>query len=614
MYTSLPVAPNSHGHWGRLLVFLCTLVLGGCALMAKPKAEPDVALEAAYHLDIEAPDAIRDLLRQHLDASKFQVVPQGDGITPQELNRLVGGAVAQSRSLLETQGRFAPSIQIQDAPSRDGLPAFVLRVEPGPEARIHQVQLRFSGSLGDAARQGDAQALTLQDTLRQSWKLKEGKGFQASVWTESKGDLELRARARGYPLARLSLSQAQVDTQEHRVDIELELDSGPLALLGEVQVEGQVHIQAESVQALAGFKRGTPYTEQILQEFTDRLRGTELFDGVSVRLGPEPDAQGLWPVLVKVRENVLRQATVALGYNDNSRESVSVEFIHRDVLGLNWANKSKLDLARRKQEAETQFRSHPLDNGEALFADAKLKRDLTKGPEQVDQELNLGVAAENRRIQRRIFGQWARTTTPNPLAPERKTHKSAVSGNYEWLWRDVDSLLLPTEGFAARLRTTAAYALEQKGLFGRAYARLTYYQTFGAWRTQARAEAGTVLARAGLGVPEQLLFQAGGTESVRGYSENSLGATPTLVLSRGRQLFTSSLEAAHPVSDRYPSLLGAAFVDAGNIANHWRELKPALGYGVGVRWISPFGALRVDVAYGRQTRQFKPHINLALVF
>jgi translocation and assembly module TamA len=615
MHTHPPVAPASPGRWGRWLAAIGMLALGGCALMpSTPQAPPEPGLQQAYHLDIEAPEATRDLLRQFLDASKFQRVPKGDGVTPQELNRLVGGAAAQARSLLETQGRFAPTIQIQGAPERDGLPTFVLRVDPGPEARVRQVQLRFTGALDTQARQKEAAALALQDNLSQGWRLKEGRAFQASTWTEAKGELELRARARGYPLARLSQSEASVDAQTHQVDIALELDSGPLALLGEVLVEGQVHVQAQAVRALAGFKPGTPYAEQTLQEYTDRLRGTELFDGVSVRLGAEADAQGHWPVLVKVRENVLRQATVALGYNDNSRESVSVEFIHRDVLGLHWANKSRLDLARRKQELETQFRSHPLSNGEALFTDGKLKRDLTKGPEQVDQELNLGVSAENRRIERRIYGQWARTTLQDSEWPDRKTRKSAVSGNYEWLWRDVDNLLVPTEGFAARLRTTAGYALEQKGPFGRAYARLTYYQSWGAWRTQARAEAGTVLAKAGLGVPEQLLFKAGGTESVRGYSEKSLGATPALALSGGRQLFTASLEAAHPVSERFPSVLGAAFVDAGNTANHWRDLKPALGYGVGVRWISPFGTLRVDVAYGRQTRQFKPHINLALVF
>ena len=79
-------------------------------------------------------------------------------------------------------------------------------------------------------------------------------------------------------------------------------------------------------------------------------------------------------------------------------------------------------------------------------------------------------------------------------------------------------------------------------------------------------------------------------------------------------LLTSSAEIARPVSSRLPSVWWAVFVDAGNAANSWKELKLARGYGVGVRWRSPVGPLRVDLAYGEELRRFRLHVSVGIAF
>ena len=52
-----------------------------------------------------------------------------------------------------------------------------------------------------------------------------------------------------------------------------------------------------------------------------------------------------------------------------------------------------------------------------------------------------------------------------------------------------------------------------------------------------------------------------------------------------------------------PSLWWAVFADAGNAANHWKDLAPAWGYGLGLRWRSRWSPLRVDLAYGEEVRR-----------
>ncbi|MGE4051804.1 MAG: BamA/TamA family outer membrane protein, partial [Piscinibacter sp.] len=71
---------------------------------------------------------------------------------------------------------------------------------------------------------------------------------------------------------------------------------------------------------------------------------------------------------------------------------------------------------------------------------------------------------------------------------------------------------------------------------------------------------------------------------------------------------------ARPISAQRPSLWWAAFVDAGNAANHWNELDLAWGYGLGMRWRSPVGPLRVDLAYGEEVRKWRLHLSVGIAF
>ena len=75
---------------------------------------------------------------------------------------------------------------------------------------------------------------------------------------------------------------------------------------------------------------------------------------------------------------------------------------------------------------------------------------------------------------------------------------------------------------------------------------------------------------------------------------------------------TASLEAAHPLLKRMPNLLGAVFVDAGDAAERFGKLRPHVGYGVGLRWLSPVGPLRLDVAFGDGLDRWRLHFSVGV--
>ena len=193
----------------------------------------------------------------------------------------------------------------------------------------------------------------------------------------------------------------------------------------------------------------------------------------------------------------------------------------------------------------------------------------------------------------------------------------AVSGNYHWIRRDVDNNLLPTRGVTLSLQGAAGLArssFADNGPFARTWGQAVGYLPLGeSWYTESRLELGEVFARDGVGLPDTVLFRAGGEGSVRGYAYRSLGPLDANgVVGSGRVVMTSSFEIARPLARTLPSLWGAVFIDAGNAADHWRELDPVLGYGFGLRWRSPVGPLRVDLAYGQEVKRWRLHLSVGI--
>ena len=82
----------------------------------------------------------------------------------------------------------------------------------------------------------------------------------------------------------------------------------------------------------------------------------------------------------------------------------------------------------------------------------------------------------------------------------------------------------------------------------------------------------------------------------------------------GRVVATGSIEVAHPINANLPSLWWAAFIDAGRAADDWRSYTAALGAGFGVRWRSPVGPLRVDLAYGEEVNRWRVHFSVGITY
>lgn len=590
-------------------------VLSGCATKAPPlppaQPAPDIPVDApaVYSLDIQVEDDTRDnrlakLLGQHLDIARYRASKAA--LSRVELARLAAAAPAQAETLLETEGYFNAKARVErDA---DDASRIRLLVAPGPVTRVAGLDIDFQeGITADDAK-------PLRDSLRSAWPLKQGTPFTQAQWTAAKNDLLLRARSGGFPLARWAETNARVDPEAQTAELRLVVASGNRARLGTLRIEGLKRHDRDAVERLTGFHRGAPYTEQALAEFQERLAKTLLFDSVRVQLQPEVvEADGASPVLVTLTESSLQQATVAVGYHANNGQSISVEHLHRRPFDLPVRARTKAQFSRDLRGLELELSSHPQPDLKRNLASLQFEQDRSGDTISQNLGLRLGRLYEAAQDERLSYVELLRA---RQTAGSDVHTNLAVSLNQQWIRRRLDSNLLPTDGHQALALVGLGYARgggsEDSGPFGRVQFKLGVYRPFGGWFGSARAEVAQVLTREQVGIPEKLLFLAGGDESVRGYAYRSLGPVENGLTVGGRVMATGSLEIARPIMASFPSLWGAVFVDAGNAASRWQDFRPVVGYGTGVRWRSPVGPLRVDIARAQETGKWRLHFSVGI--
>lgn len=604
------------------------LALGGCAggpaTQTSAEAGTDAATAAAgaapapsASLEIVGPDALKALLDRHLDIAKVGRMQGADGVDDFEWSRLIAAAPAQVRELLQTEGYFSPQVRVSSVGQGEQRRARV-EIEPGPQARVGRLTLEVEGPLARGVAAGDPTAQAADEELRRRWPLPEGAAFRNPDWSDAKAAAIARLRAAGYALAQWAGTGAQVDADADTVRLFLVADSGPLFRYGRLNVEGLKRHDLETVQHLAAFPVGTPVSESLLLDYQERLQKAGLFDSVTVTLDPDPERADQATIDVRLREAPLQVWTLGAGVSANTGPRFSVEHLYRRVFGYAATSRNKFEIGQKEQKWEGEISTHI---GEGLYREllgGAVDRLESNSDVVLSQRVRLGRTQDTQRIERLYYLEAERSRRTTLGENSTKTNALALSVNYHWVWRSLDSVVLPTDGSTWSLqgnlgRSHATNA--ESGPFSRLYGRATWYLPFGrAWYGQARLELGQVIKNDAVTVPESQTFRAGGDDSVRGYSYRSLGPLVDGVVSGGTTLFTGSVEIARPFTARLPSLWGAVFVDAGNAANDWGQLEPALGFGVGLRWRSPVGPLRLDWAYGEQVRKSRLHFSVGIAF
>ena len=314
----------------------------------------------------------------------------------------------------------------------------------------------------------------------------------------------------------------------------------------------------------------------------------------------DPSAPDNVPIDVTVVESQSRRIGFGIGYSTDSGLRGQVNYTDHDFLNEKLKFTANASVDKLTQEAGVGLSWPTEPSGWHWDSGLKFKHEDIQDLDTTSYSVTGARIHATEEHETALSLQYLEEH--QELEDGTKANNHALFLNQSWAFNRLDNVLAPREGYAVKLQLGGATELllsDQN--FVRTTAKFQYLRPVFKFGTLLlRAEAGVVFAESTTGIPTDYLFRTGGDTTVRGYAFNShfnsLGVQQGGSAVSGRYLGVASAEYIHWITKTWGA---AIFYDIGNAADEVKLLKPlAAGYGVGVRWSSPVGALNLDIAHG----------------
>lgn len=561
---------------------------------------------------------IKTLLEGNLDLYRYRMLSD---LTALELRRLLEHTEDNIRAITGTQGYFTPEINIKLIPAQERqpaseLPLIQINVKQGSQTTVKEMQLQFEGDIKN--RQTDLLISSQRRRLQWSWAMREGDPFTQSSWAGAKSNMLSRLTAQYYPAGRISASRAAIDPDNSTASLSITLDSGPRFYLGEYRIHGLERYSERLVRNFARLRAGDDYLQDDIIAAQQRLASSGYFDTVFINVDPnDPNPQAA-EINVFVREAYYQKMTIGPGYSTDNGPRITFEYRHNELPLLGWQAVAAINADADNQKAEITLSSIPEDNYWRLVAYGKLEHLEDNDEKTTSAQARFGRSYFSTPLDRNYFVQYDKANTKNRNGT---VNLQSITANVAWTWRRFNNSSMPTRGWGLGLEFGAGSTFgDTTNPFMRIYARGLRYVPLGRWRNgrlELRSELGGIIIKEGALVPSPLMFRTGGDSTVRGYSYRFIGVNEgNGITSSGKYLVVGSVEYQRPIiiNQRPTAFEWATFIDTGAVSNNYKDLNLHTGVGAGVRWRSPVGPLKVDVAYGLKTEQIRLHFNIGFVF
>lgn len=554
-----------------------------------------------YRVDIDAPPPLAKLL-ERLSLLRWRNDPD---LNAERLRRLVDEAVFEAKDAAATEGYFSAEVTADIDSSVD--PWVVrLHVVPGERTRVEEVDIRFSGPVT-----ADGEARPVVQRVRQNWSLRRGQPFRQDDWEAAKRAAVRDLASWRYAAAKIASSEAHIDPKSAHARLTVEIASGPPFQFGEIHVTGARRYSDALVVNLAPFRTGDVYDRDKLLLYQQRLLESGYFASVQAEIDADPARAAAAPLNVGVLEGNSQRIEGGLSYNTDVGPRVELRYGNMDIFDKSWRFRSSVRLDQKIKDLRLDWDSPPRPGAvwENYFAQAteqNIQGEFTRN-QTLGVSHNFGFGPTPAAL------ILSATSEDESIGDSVADHRDAIYFGGRQQLRRTDSLVLPRRGYVGTVEVGGAPA----GLSSRAFVRGLISATlfFPVGRSAdlvLRGQGGAVLSNGLEGIPSNFVFRTGGDQTVRGYAYQSLGVQQAGAIVGGRRLLVGSAEYIFWISDVWGL---ATFADIGDAWDAGlRPPKLARGYGGGVRFRTPIGPVRADLAYGERTGEWRLHFSVGYSF
>jgi translocation and assembly module TamA len=508
------------------------------------------------------------------------------------LERRAAGDVQRLTAVLRSEGYY------------DGAVDYRLDAEPTP------VQVVLKVSRGDPYRLESFEVLCAPATTCEALPVDPGllgveirRRARAATIVDGERRVTGYLGERGYPLARIVDRRHVVDREAHVIRATVTVDPGPPVGFGPLTIVGLDDVDPAYVRRIRPWRTGQTFDRRLVDDYRKDLLATRLFKSVSIRSADAPDADGNLPLTIEATERELRTVGTGLSWGTDEGFEVSAFWEHRNFFRQNEIVRLDTRVGELEQSLNAFFtKPHFRRRVQTLVANGSIRRVDT---DAYKERTITGAIGLERELNRLWDGKLGVTGELTDISENRDDRKLLLFGMPGALIRDSrDDTLDPTRGTRLEMVLTPylgtgddqlAFTVTELG--GSAYLSLHESDRI---ILAGRARIGSIVGQSRSDVPPTKRFYAGGGGSIRGYQYQKVGPLDEQNDPLGGR---SRLEVGAELRLRVTERIGLVpFVDGGAVyvnPDFTTDEDDTIRWaaGLGFRYYTPIGPLRVDFAF-----------------
>ncbi|HVP84405.1 MAG TPA: BamA/TamA family outer membrane protein [Rhizomicrobium sp.] len=585
-----------------------------CALLAVLSAFAGTARAAdpqAYSVDIQSTG--QDELDQALhDSSLLVTLAEKAPTGPFALVARAKGDVGRLETALQAYGYYQGHVAIEIAGRKLDDPQLPNTLDAMPDGKSADVKI--TENLGPLYR---LRRIAVEGNLPEGSKIDLAAGQPAIAADVLYAGTKLQSALQesGYPLAKVDAPIAWADDDAHVLDVIFKADAGKRAKIGVIHIDGLKDVNEDFVRKVLTVHTGDLFRPSKIEDARQALVATNVFSGVEARAADHLDPDGTIAITFDMKERKMHSVAFTGAYSTDLGISLSASWSHRNLFGsaeqlnlsaagngLGGSATNALGYNLTAQYIEPMFLEH----------DQVLELDLGAVKQDLDAYNQTAITA-GAYVRRKFSALW--TGSIGLSAITERIGQEGVDRDYQIVGLPLtatydstgltDPLLDPTRGARAQISLTPTHSFGTPSsnyiilqAAGSTYFDLSDFGISDKGRSvlALRALVASVQGASQFGIPPDQRLYAGGSGTVRGYDYQSIGPQ----FPDGNPIGGLSAEAATiEFRQRLFEDFGAvAFVDAGQASDVSAPFTGTVrvGTGVGVRYYTPIGPLRLDVA------------------
>ncbi len=506
----------------------------------------------------------------------------------------------QAQEALQALGYYQSKIDLSIRQD-DRCWAFVMDVQAGDRVILKEVRVEVLGELAD---------LPAYLQFVKDMPLQSGKPLNHDDYEKTRSEIEILAARYGFFSGVFTERRLDIDAKNNQAFATLIFESGPRAHFGEIKIDQSIYHE-EFIEQYITLQSGAAYNSQALIKQQQTLTGSGYFNVVEVVADREYFQSNKIPVDIKLEPVKQHAYRFGIGASTDIGPRVSFNYKNRRVNRSGHEFGFDSSFSRVRNELTVDY---GISQGKAGVNRLDFQAGYLNENTDTSEQEGYKLAALQTRVTK---NGWVRTAFLEYLfedfriADTRRQSELLMPG-IRLKKILTDNAIFPRKGWRldASARVASKNLLSSTDLL-QLTASAKLILPFGKGRLLARVN----LAGSEVGdfekLPASLRFFAGGDGSVRGFDYKSLGPVDAKgEIIGGKNLLTGSLEYEYPVREKWGL---AVFIDTGNAFNNFGDYDLFTGAGMGLRWHSPIGPIRLDLAQDvEQERSPRLHLSMGL--